>query len=81
MILMIQGVVISGVYMGVISVLYSEAGVNIFQNSPRIIGEKFSIFLGSGKDFDEIQFRTCFCDLGWGSVNYLEENFSECKEE
>ena len=38
-------------------------------------------FLGSGEEIKEIQFRACFCDLGWGSVNYLEGNFSECKED
>ena len=58
-----------------------SAGVNIFQNLPRVIGEKFPNFLGSGEEFDEIQFHACFCDLGWRSVNYLEGNFSECKEE
>ena len=79
MILMIQGVVISGVYTGVISVLHSEAGVNIFRNSPRIIGEKFSNFLGSGEEFDEIQSRACFCNLGWESVNYFWETFLNLK--
>ena len=30
--------------------------------------EKVSHLLGSGEDFDEIQFRASFFDLGWGSV-------------
>ena len=55
--------------------------MNIFQNLPRVIGEKFPNFLGSGEEFDEIQFNACCCDLGWRSVNSLEGNFSECKEE
>ena len=57
------------------------AGVNIFQNSPRKIGEKFPNFLGSGEEFDEIQFQACCHNLGLGSDNYLEGNFSECKNE
>ena len=60
---------------------YFQAEVNIFQNSSRIIGEKFTHFLGSGEELDEIKSRICFCDLGWGSVNYMKGNFSECKEE
>ena len=51
--------------------------MNIFQNSPRKIGEKFPNFLGSGEEFDEIQFQAYCRDLGLGSVNYLEGNFSE----
>ena len=42
---------------------------------------KVSQFLGSGEEFDEIQFQACCRDLGLGSVNYLEGNFSECKDE
>ena len=61
--------------------LDKDTGVNIFQNSPRIIGEKFPHFLGSGEEFDDIQFRMCFCDFGWGSVNNLKGNISERKEE
>ena len=57
------------------------SGVNIFQNFPRIIGEKFLNFLGSWEEFDEIQFCACFFNLGWRSVNYLAGNFAECKEE
>ena len=53
--------------------------MNIFHNSPRIIGEKFTNFLASGEEFDEIQSRACFCNLGWGSVNYFEGNFSDIK--
>ena len=56
-------------------------GVNIFKNSPRILGEKFANLLGSGEEFDDIKFCVCCSDLRWGSVNYLEGNFSECKEE
>ena len=41
------------------------AGVNIFKNSPRILGEKFPNFLGSWEEFDEIQLRTCCRDLEW----------------
>ena len=59
----------------------SRPGVNIFQNSPRKIGEKFPNFLGSGEEFDEIQFQTCCHNLGVGSDNYLEGSFSECKDE
>ena len=59
--------------------LDSWAGENIFQISPRIIGEKFPLFLGSGEEFDETQFRTCFCNLGRGSVNYLEGTFLSVK--
>ena len=44
------------------------SGVNIFY-----IGEKFPNFLGSGEEFEEIQFCSCFRDL--------EGNFSEYKEE
>ena len=57
------------------------AGMNIFKNSPRILGEKFPNFLGSGEEFNEIQLRACCRYLEWGSINYLEGNFSECKEE
>ena len=53
------------------------AGVNIFRNLLRIMGEKFPNLLGSGEEFNEIQFHTCCCNLGWGSVNYLEGNFFE----
>ena len=42
---------------------------------------KVSQFLGSGEELDKIQSHTGSCNLGWGSVNYLEENFSECKKE
>ena len=58
-----------------------RAGVNIFQNSPRNIGEKFPNFLGYGEEFDEIQFHARCRDLGRGSDIYLEGNFSEYKEE
>ena len=46
--------------------------MNIFQNLPRKIGEKFFNILGSVEEFDDIQFQACCCDLGLGSVNYLE---------
>ena len=36
-----------------------DAGVNIFKNSPRILGEKFPNFLGSGEEFNEIQLSAC----------------------
>ena len=52
--------------------LAATTGMNIFQNLPRLIGEKLPSFLESGEELDEIQFRMGFCDLGWGSVNYLE---------
>ena len=55
-----------------VHMLQLQPGGNIFQNSPRIIREKFPNFLGSGEKFYEIQFCVCFCDLGWGSVNNLE---------
>ena len=58
-----------------------KAGVNIFKNLPRILGEKFPNFLGSWEEFDEIQLRTCCRDLEWWIVNYSEGKFSECKEE
>ena len=64
-------------------VLFKFGGskANFFQNSPRIIGEKFPNFLGYGEEFDEIQFRARCRDLGRGSDIYLEGNFSEYKEE
>ena len=52
------------------------SGVNIFY-----IGEKFPNFLGSGEEFEEIQFCSCFRELAWRMENYLEGNFSEYKEE
>ena len=55
--------------------------MNIFQNSPRNIGEKFPNFFGYGEEFDEIQFHARCRDLGRGSDIYLEGNFSEYKEE
>ena len=42
----------------------------------RIIGEKFPNFLGSGEEFDEIQLSVSCHYLEWGSVNYMEGNFS-----
>ena len=54
------------------SPLHFRPGVNIFQNSPRKIGEKFPNFLGSGEEFDEIQFQACCHNLELGSDNYLE---------
>ena len=35
--------------------------MNIFKNLPRILGEKFPSFWGSGEEFDEIQLRA-----SWG---------------
>ena len=55
----------------------NTAGVNIFQNSPRKIGEKFPNFLGSGEEFDEIQFQAYCYNLELGR----EGNFPECKDE
>ena len=55
--------------------------MDIFQNLPRKIGEKFSNFLGSGEDFDEIEFQAYCRNLRLGSVNYLKGKFSKCKED
>ena len=42
--------------------------MNIFQNLPSIIGEKFPNFLGSGEEFDDIQFNACFLATWDGEV-------------
>ena len=49
--------------------------MNIFQNSPRIIGEKFLNFFGSGEEFDEIEIRVFFATWDGEVFNTWRETF------
>ena len=56
-----------------------EAGVNILQNSPRIIGEKFPIFLRSGKSLMKFSFVRVFEISDWEVLTTWRKTFLNVK--
>ena len=55
--------------------------MNISRVRQESLGKSFPIFF-EGKSWMKFN-SACVCchDWGWGSVNYLEGNFSDCQEE